>query len=162
MSKTQYVSYDGRGFWAYDVALGILLKHMIDVAELRSQAADVAWLAEAAAQWRVVACLGGSAYGLEIDETWPVERRDIFTALVTEACGALANRESIRADEVAAWPILGGEGLHARGAQRIATGPIIELGKALVDLVNGSLPTPPEVFCWLFGLPEGRTTTRMA
>ena len=33
MSKTQHVEYRGRTFWAYDVALGVFLKYLIDAAE---------------------------------------------------------------------------------------------------------------------------------
>ena len=38
MSQTQYVKYANRGFWAYDVALGVFLKHLIDAAETSDQA----------------------------------------------------------------------------------------------------------------------------
>jgi hypothetical protein len=33
VSKTQYAEYGDRGFWTYNVALGIFLKHLIDADE---------------------------------------------------------------------------------------------------------------------------------
>jgi hypothetical protein len=33
MSKNKYVAFGDEGFWSYDVALDIFLKHLIDIAE---------------------------------------------------------------------------------------------------------------------------------
>lgn len=66
--RTQYVEYRGRGFWAYDVALGILLKHVIDIAEPLAATPDSEWLVSALSDWRVPAAI--SDYGLEIDKNW--------------------------------------------------------------------------------------------
>ena len=46
MSKTTYVEYAKRGFWVYDVTLGVFLKHVIDAKEASGQA-KTAWLATA-------------------------------------------------------------------------------------------------------------------
>jgi hypothetical protein len=58
VSKTKYVRYAGRAFWAYDVALGIFLKHLIDAAEASDQA-KAPWLAPLVSSWRVAACVPG-------------------------------------------------------------------------------------------------------
>ena len=63
MSATQYVEYADRGFWAYDVALGVFLKHLIDAAETSDQA-KTAWLSAAVSSWRVGAWNGD--YGLTL------------------------------------------------------------------------------------------------
>lgn len=52
MSQTQSVTYKRRGFWAYDVAVGVFLKYLIDAAEARGEA-NASWLSETTSQWRV-------------------------------------------------------------------------------------------------------------
>ena len=42
MSKTKFVTCGNSHFWAYDVALNVFLKHLIDAAET-SEEADKAW-----------------------------------------------------------------------------------------------------------------------
>src|SRR5262249_22499838 len=44
MSKTHYIQYRGDGFWGYDVAQGILLKHLADLAEARAGEPGLSWL----------------------------------------------------------------------------------------------------------------------
>jgi hypothetical protein len=159
VSKTQTVQYGDRVFWAYDVALGILLKHMIDEAELRVAEPDGSWLTESISWWRVVAGVG--VYGLEIDTTWAPERLAVFIDLVNKACQKIAKRESIPGREITTWPIKDDMRLHPRGATEIATAPIVELGEAIVALIRGSLPKAPKGTWWFYGTPGGRTTIRM-
>ena len=44
VSKTQFAGYATQGFGAYDLALGIFRKHLMDAAEASDQA-DTPWLA---------------------------------------------------------------------------------------------------------------------
>jgi hypothetical protein len=63
MTATQYVEYANRGFWAYDVALGVFLKHLIDAAETSGQA-QMAWLLTAistGAKWLAFRIMGLSS-----------------------------------------------------------------------------------------------------
>jgi hypothetical protein len=60
MSKTKFVEYAIHGFWAYDVALHIFLKHLIDAAEACDEA-STPWLSNAISSWRM-ACMPD--YGL--------------------------------------------------------------------------------------------------
>jgi hypothetical protein len=53
MSKTLFVGFRGSGFWAYDVAVGILLKHVIDVALDHIRQSASGWLLSSIEQWRV-------------------------------------------------------------------------------------------------------------
>ncbi len=160
VSKTQYVSYRDRGFWADDVALGVLLKHLIDFAEPRVAGSDADWLTKAVSWWRVVAGLGGGSYGLEIDQAWSPKQLAVFVDLMNQACDLLEQREKFTAEEITAWPILDDMRLSPRGAKEIFTAPIVELGRAIVALVNGSLPEAPAGTWWIFGTPEGRGTIR--
>jgi hypothetical protein len=69
MSRTCFVEFRGKSFWAYDVALSVFLKHLIDVATLRQSEPETDWLAKAISEWRIIAAVQGT-YGLHIDEQW--------------------------------------------------------------------------------------------
>src|SRR5690242_15124868 len=101
MSKKKFVEYRHQGFWAYDVALGVFLKHLIDQAEQIAAGPDNQWLAEAVSQWRVWACVGD--LGFEVDSTWSRDQIDTFLLLAERACDELANRDWIPADEAEHW-----------------------------------------------------------
>src|SRR6267378_1916336 len=102
VSRTQFVEFGNDGFWAYDVALGVFLKHLIDAAEASGQT-DPTWLSGALWSWRV-ACI--SDFGLTLDADWSAAQRQTFVALAEEACARLATRESIPAEEIVHWQIL--------------------------------------------------------
>jgi hypothetical protein len=140
MSATQYVKYADRGFWAYDVALGVFLKHLIDAAE-KSDRATTAWLSHAISSWRVVACIGD--YGLTLDADWSASQRRDFIALAEEASARLAKRASIPAEEIVRWQVLDDLSIFPRGATEVLTAPIVELGRAIIELVSGELPEAP-------------------
>jgi hypothetical protein len=155
MTATQWVEHRGRGFWAYDVGLGVLLKHVIDAAATQDHSSEP-WLSEAVAWWRVVASV--SDYGLAIQDNWTREQCATFVALVDVACTELAQRQVIPAGELQSWRLLDDRGIFPRGAHEVSTSPIVELGQAIQDLVAGRLSAPPDGEDWLFGTPEGRTT----
>jgi hypothetical protein len=56
MRKTKPVVYGHQGFWGYDVAVGILLKYLIDAAQVSAEA-NTPWLSEAISDWRVQAVI---------------------------------------------------------------------------------------------------------
>src|SRR5258708_12117418 len=97
MSRTQFVEFGNDGFWAYDVALGVFLRHLIDAAEASGQT-DTTWLSSAVSSWREVACI--SDFGLTLDADWSAAQRQTFVALAEEACASLGTRESIPAEEI--------------------------------------------------------------
>ena len=158
MSKTQFVSYSNNGFWAYDVAIGIFLKHLVDAAEASDQA-ELPWLSNAISWWRTVACI--SDYGLTLGEGWSEAEQETFIALAEDSCQRLANRAVIPAEEIVAWPLLDDLRIFPRGATQVATGPIVELGRAVIALVAGTLPEPPTGTAWLYGTDGGRRTLGM-
>ena len=155
MSKTQFVEYANQGFWAYNVALGIFLKHLIDAAEASEQA-DTPWLSSAISSWRVVACI--SDYGLKLDADWSAAQQQTFIALAEDACLRLAKRASIPAEEIVAWPVLDDLRIFPRGATEVLTAPVVELGRAIIALVCGGLPEAPHGTAWCYGTPSGRLT----
>ncbi len=155
MSQTKFVEFGSDGFWAYDVALGVFLKHLIDAAEKNEQVVTP-WLRQAVSSWRVAACIQDLGQPLEVG--WSASQRQTFAALAEEACATLAARESISAEEIIQWPILEDERISPRGAKEVFTAPVVELGRAMIALVSGQLPPAPEGQIWLYGAPEGRQT----
>lgn len=154
MSQNQFIEYRKRGFWAYDVALGVFLKHLIDITEEQSREPEERWLVEAVHWWRIVCCV--NSYGLTLGADWSAPQIATFTRLAREACVRIRLRESFLATEMKAWSILEGEGVFARGASEGLAGPIVELGEAIVALIEGKLPAAPAGRIWLYGTPSGR------
>jgi len=153
VSQTKYVEYAGRGFWAYDVGLGVFLKHLIDAGEA-SDEAETAWLSAAISSWRSAA--GIPDIGHTLDAGWSAEQPHTFVALVEGACGRLAKQVSIPAEEIVAWPILDDLHIFPRGASEVETAHVIELGRAFIELVSGELPEPPDGKIWIYGAETGR------
>ncbi|HEY7314878.1 MAG TPA: hypothetical protein VH643_36365 [Gemmataceae bacterium] len=156
MTKTHYIQYRGDGFWAYDVAQGILLKHLADLAEACAGKPSLSWLTEAAHSWRIGAVL----YGLWIEESWTAEQMATFSDLVRQACTILEAWEKIAAKEIVSWPMVDDLRIYPRGAVEVSTAPVVELGRAIISLIQGSLAPAPAGTWWCFGFPEGRTTIR--
>ena len=57
--------------------------------------------------------------------------------------------------------VLDGHTVIWRPARAVATTPIAELGDAIIGLIRGSLPAPPDGTWWLFGLPGEPRTIKM-
>jgi hypothetical protein len=155
MTATQFVEYNGDGFWAYDVALGVFLKHLIDAAEA-SPDASAPWLSEAVYGWQTAACI--SDFGLTLGRDWSSAELESFVSLAHGACAALAARDAIPAAEIASWPLLNELRIDPRGATEVATAPVVELGRAVIALVSGRLDAPPDGKAWFYGAPTGRDT----
>jgi len=153
MSRTLFIDYKGEGFWAYDVAMGLFLKHLIDRACLRQPSA---WLSGCIECWRVNAVV--CDFGMHLDPKWTDTQREIIQTLIEEACQELQKFRAFSADEAASWKIHDGEGIFARGAAQIPTAPSIELGHGVGLLLDGALPATPSGTWWFYGLPNGVTT----
>ena len=158
VSQTKPITYATNGFWAYDVAVGVFLKYLIDAAQ-KSTEAHSAWLSEAVSEWQVQAVV--SDFLLSLDSGWSTEQEQLFIDLAEEACTALAARDSIPADEIVNWQFVDDQYIDIRGAKEVFTAPVAELGRALVALIRGTLPKPPKGEAWFFGRPEGRSTIPM-
>ena len=158
MTATKGIKFEGRFFWAYDVAAGVFLKHLVDEAEA-SEYANEPWLSEAASSWRVQAAI--AEFGLTLEEEWSSTQRAIFIELAEAVCKKLERRDSIPAKEIATWPLTDKLRIHPRSATEVLTAPIIELGRAIIALVSGKLPPSPKGEAWFYGTPTGRSTIRM-
>lgn len=158
MSKTRFVTYSKCGFWAYDVALGVFVKYLLDAAQ-ESGDANSPWLSEAVASWRVCAVV--SDLGFTLDENWSADQKKTFVALTEQACAALESRKSIPAEEIVSWAFVDDLRIFPRGATEVLTAPVIELGRAMIALLRSELPEAPKGEAWIFGTPAGRSTIRM-
>jgi hypothetical protein len=158
MTATKGIEFEGRFFWAYDVAAGVFLKHLVDEAEASEQA-DEPWLSQAISDWRVQAAI--TEYGLTLEDKWSSAQRQAFIELAEAACKKLATRESIPAEEIVRWPLADELRIFPRGAKEVRTAPVIELGRAIIALVSGNLPQSPDGEAWFYGTPTGRSTIRM-
>jgi hypothetical protein len=92
---------------------------------------------------------------------WPTDSVDLLITLIDEANRRLAARGTITAVEVAAWNVLDGDTIDLRGAQVVDLAPVIELGQATIQLVQGTLPPAPAGTWWLYGFPGGPHTVTM-
>jgi hypothetical protein len=150
MSKTLYVQFRGHGFWAFDVVSGIFLKHLIDVAAPRTADQHEPWLAEAVDRWRVIAVIGD--YVVCLDDNWSAEQIRTVRELATAACDLLSSRSEISAEEMSSWSLLNGEGVFPRGLASVTTASAIRLGRAIIQLLDGTLAEAPRgTAWWLFG-----------
>jgi hypothetical protein len=157
MSKTVYVQFRGHDFWAFDVVSGIFLKHLIDVAAPRLAVQPEPWLAEAVERWRFIAVIGD--YKVVLDDNWSAEQIRTVRELATAACDVLSNRSEISAEEMSSWPLLDGEGVFPRGLASVTTASVIRLGRAIIQLLDGTLPEAPRgTAWWLFGTEDHPTT----
>ncbi len=93
---------------------------------------------------------------MTLDERWSPSQCQTIVALAEDACRTLSERDSISADEIVKWHILDDEHIFPRGATEILTAPVIELGGAIIALLQGRLPTAPEGKAWLYGTENGR------
>ena len=156
MSKTLYVDFRGQGFWAFDVVSGIFLKHLCDIAESRVADEHEPWLADAVSQWRFNAICGDC--GLFLDENWSAEQVRSVMELATAACELLSQRREISAEEMSSWSVLDGEGVFPRGYASVTTESAIRFGRAIIQILDGSLPEPPQGTWWFFGTEDGPRT----
>jgi hypothetical protein len=159
MSKTLYVEFRGHGFWAFDVVSGIFLKHLVDVTLPCPESQCESWLAEAVESWRATAVI--SDLGLLLDASWSAEQIRMVTNLANAACDLLSKRREISAEEMLSWQLLDGEGVFPRGLQSVAGESVVRLGRAIIQLLDGSLPEAPPGTWWFFGTEdEPRTIPR--
>ncbi|UWZ84472.1 hypothetical protein [Occallatibacter riparius] len=137
MSKSQAVKFGTKGFWAFDVAVGVFLKHLIDAAQ-ESAEAKTEWLSKAISDWRVWAVIGD--FGFHLDEHWSAEQRSSVISLLEKACDTVARRNCIPAEEIVSWPFVDDLRIYTRGLNEVATAPVVELGRAVIALLRDELP----------------------
>jgi hypothetical protein len=72
---------------------------------------------------------------------------------VTQAAKRLDERGAITPGEAARWIVLDGHPVIWRGQDSVDTGPITAFAHALIDIIRGAYPPPPEGRHWYFGHP---------
>jgi len=95
---------------------------------------------------------------LFLDENWSVEQIQLVGELATAACELLSKRREISAEEMLSWSLLDGEGVFPRGCLHVTAESAIRLGRAIIQILEGSLPEAPRGTWWFFGTEDGPRT----
>ena len=156
MSATVFVHFGDRGFWAYDIVLGVFLKYLIEAAEATG-VSHAPFLDEALQHWRLAPIAN---FGLHLEKSWTALERQNVISFAEEACARLATRDSIPMEEIVGWPFADGRHLFHRGLKEVRTASVIELGGAFISLLCDELPKAPKGKAWFF-TDNGRSTMPM-
>jgi len=156
VSATRYVEYGDRGFWAYDIILGVLVKHLVEAIEATGYS-RAPFLDKALHHWRLTPILD---IGFRLLKSWTPEQRQNVITFVDEACARLATRDAIPIGEIVSWPFPGDSRLPHRGLKQVRTASVIELGRAITALLRDELPKARKGEAWFF-TDTGRSTIGM-
>lgn len=151
MSKTTPGGYRGHLFWVFDVCESILFATMAEIAAQAPEDERSAWLADLEQQLRVDAILGADQF-IALDE-WCAGHEEQFVELVAGAARRLAERGHITARQAAEWIVLDSEPIIWRRQDVVQTAPVIAFAQALIEIVRGTYPPPPDGARWYFGHP---------
>ena len=151
VSKTTPGEYRGQPFWVFDVCESVLFATMAQIAAEAPERERDAWLRDLEHQLRVHAVLGADQF-IALDE-WCGEHEEQFIELVTEAARRLAEHGRITDEQAASWIVLDSEPIIWRGHDALDTTPIIAFANALVEIIRGTYPAPPNGLHWYFGHP---------
>lgn len=157
MSATKYVTYGDRGFWVYDIVLGVFVKHLIDAIEAMTGVSRAPFLDKALQHWRLAPFLD---IGFHFEKSWTELQHQNVIAFTEAACTRLATRDSIPMEEIVNWSFGGDLRLFHRGLKEVRTAPVIELGRAVIALLHDELPKAPKGEAWFFA-DTGRSTLKM-
>lgn len=159
MSKKHFIHYEGRGFWAFDVASTVLLKFLIDAAQEPAMTEQGEWLQAAVEHWRVNAVIPD--LGVYLDDSWTSSQVAIVIELLRSAAQSLRMQASLSADEIESWPVDEDQRLFTRGIDPVPCEPIACLAEAIIALLEDTLPAPPHGHAWFFTLDDEVQTIRM-
>lgn len=160
MSKTVPVGFRNRQLWAFDVSLSILLAETVRLGQAVAASSPGSWLTPVLDTLRRHAILGANEY-FDLDLTITDDQREQVLQIIADVARQLRHRGTITRGEAARWVVLDGHPVIWRNAEAVDTGPIADLGDALIDLVHGTLPDPPPGTWWYFGFPDGPHTIAM-
>lgn len=151
VSKTTPGAYRGHMFWVFDVCESILFATMAQIAARAPVDERDAWLIDLEHRLRVDAILGADQF-IALDE-WCEGHEQRFLDLVTEAAVRLADRGRVTAEQAADWIVLDGHPIIWRRQDAVETAPIVAFAEALIEIVRGTYPAPPDGTHWYFGHP---------
>jgi hypothetical protein len=163
MSRTKPLTYRGTNLWVYDVALNIFLKFLFDRANQCTDPENATWLSDCIRQW-----LGDAScpdIEVDLDSQLSAEQLQVIMRLIDRSCLELEKRERISVHEEKAWEkawkMPDGIGMYWRGYSEFPTAPVVELGRAIRELLCGTLPPAPKGTWWFYGTETGRQTIAM-
>lgn len=147
MSRTVYFEFHGEGFWAYDVASGILAQELMEaaVASLRAHP----WLQHDVEHWAANAVV--SDFGFHLNENWNAQELRVIVGLLDSLTHRLRTQSDFPSKTY---------GTDFRGAETFPTEPVVQLADATGDLLNGTLRRPPPGHWWFYGLVDGPRTLK--
>jgi hypothetical protein len=159
MSKTVPVRFGGRGFWAYDVSLGILLLEAIHVAVQRPPEQRPPWAEAVLEDLRTHIRVGASfVFSLDADG-WNDQQRSYVRSITAEAGRRLRDRGTITAAEAAHRYVINGAPYFLRGQEQIDGAVVADLAEAIERLILDELPPVPVTDRrWFFGVDGGPRT----
>ncbi len=142
----------------FDVVSAVFLKHLVNAAATRVDLPGNEWLADAVKQWRFNAVI--SDCGFFLDEGWTAAQIRTVEDVAAEACATLSKRAEIPAEEVISWEMLDDLRVFPRGLPFVTAASASRLGRAVIHLLNGSLPESPPGTWWFFGIEDSPATLR--
>lgn len=156
MSSTVPVDYADRWFWAYDVSLSILLVEALHAAHERSATQDLRRPDDLLERLRGHAVLGANlAFSLDGHGD---DERHYLLSLIMEAVERLRTYGTITAAQAARQFVLDGRPVFLRGDTHVDTNVVADLGQAMIDLVERTLPPAPTGTVWFLGVEGGPRT----
>ena len=148
MSKTLYVDFRNNGFWAFDVVSSVFLKYLIDAANEHLAQGGDEWLTDAISHWRFNAeC---SDCGLYLDSDWTSAQTETVIALCRTAVQKIRDTGDISESVVASWLTQDKLDISTRGVDPVPCESVARFGNAIADLLNNTLPDPPDGHWWFF------------
>jgi len=159
MSRTCFVEFRGDGCWAYDVTSSVFLKFLIEAAIKQSSVTAEAWLDDAISHWRSSAVV--SDFDFYLDGDWSPSQVDLVVDLCRIATETIRAGGDLTAADVESCPVLDTQHIFTRGHDPIPAEPVARFGDAVIALLRGTLPRPPENRWWFFTLDEEVDTIPM-
>ena len=168
MTKTAAVTANGRNFWAYDVSISFLAHEILEIGRERQPGP---WFSELIPSLTGVAIVGGTV-GLDLQPVVDGNNVEPFAEAVAEAGARLRALKSVTKADAEARRVEGHPVIWRRlsvpasdremtSVAAMPTEPIADLACAVIDLLRGTLSTPPAGTWWFLGLPEGPRTITM-
>jgi hypothetical protein len=124
---------------------------MADIAAQVPACERTPWLARLERQLRVDAVVGAD-FAVVLDD-WCDGHEDEYIALTAQAAQRLAGRGGITAQQAARWIVLDSDPVIWRGQDSVDAGSIVTFASAMIDIIRGVYPQPPEGQHWYFGHP---------
>ncbi len=152
VTRSVFINFRNRGFWAYDVPSSVFLKFLIDAANDRLESDPSQWLVDAIQNWRVTAVIPDLSHYAEDD--WSQPQIESVTELCKRAVSSIRSHGDILAQEIESWPFVDNYRIFTRRHNPVPCEPVARLGEAFIALLDNSLPKPPDRHWWFFTLDE--------